>query len=164
MNTRFPDLKVTTCHSYQIFQPFRYICTNRKGCGAGFGRHSKSINVKTHGCGRCGAPLEFWGKVNRDGTRANVTSKAAMNKFIAAKYPAFQAANPDLDPAALRAKILQEWHSKIDLGTTNAKKRGGVAGRRQQSKVASEDINSRSVLSDNHSNTPGRGKLASATI
>ena len=45
-------IEVTTCHSYDIAYKYTYRCSNA-ACGRSYGRHSKSINIETHGCGYC---------------------------------------------------------------------------------------------------------------
>lgn len=37
---RSPGLRLTTCHSYEINQPYKFTCTN-SNCGVVIGRHSK---------------------------------------------------------------------------------------------------------------------------
>ncbi|KIW69660.1 hypothetical protein PV04_05524 [Phialophora macrospora] len=60
-------VEVTTKHSYAINHKYLWVCTGRprtsamdflkleddEGCGAEYGRHSKSIDVEKHRCGRC---------------------------------------------------------------------------------------------------------------
>jgi len=48
----FPDLNVTTCHSYEIHYKYQWQCTNPV-CGKMFGRHSKSIKIEKVLCGKC---------------------------------------------------------------------------------------------------------------
>ena len=62
------NIKVTTCHSYEIKTPFKFTCTN-ECCGQEYGRHSKKgIDVNKQVCGQCRSALEYSGKVNPDGT------------------------------------------------------------------------------------------------
>jgi predicted SprT family Zn-dependent metalloprotease len=60
-------VEVTTKHSYTINHKYLWVCTGRprtpamgflkveedEGCGAEYGRHSKSIDVEKHRCGKC---------------------------------------------------------------------------------------------------------------
>ena len=39
-SSRFPDLPVTTCHAYKIFQPHKFKCMNGR-CGVVYSRHTK---------------------------------------------------------------------------------------------------------------------------
>ena len=48
----YPELKVTRCHSYEIEYKYRWICTN-PDCSWEIRRHSKSVDVEKHVCGRC---------------------------------------------------------------------------------------------------------------
>ncbi|KAL2421361.1 hypothetical protein ABEF95_005500 [Exophiala dermatitidis] len=62
------DVQVTTKHSYVINHKYLWVCVGRPdrtavmdylnlgsegGCGAEYGRHSKSIDVEKHRCGKC---------------------------------------------------------------------------------------------------------------
>ena len=54
----YPNRAVTTCHSYEISYKHVYACVGEgegpvSGCGAQWGRHSKSIDVATARCGKC---------------------------------------------------------------------------------------------------------------
>ncbi len=60
-------VQVTTKHSYAINHKYLWVCTGRErsaameflnlaqddGCGAEYGRHSKSIDTEKHRCGKC---------------------------------------------------------------------------------------------------------------
>ena len=48
----YPDVRVTTCHSYAIQYKYRWTCTN-PDCSWEVKRHSKSVDVNRHVCGRC---------------------------------------------------------------------------------------------------------------
>lgn len=50
VNRIYPEVKVTTTHSYEINYKFNYECI---ACRHTFGRHSNSINLETQRCGRC---------------------------------------------------------------------------------------------------------------
>ena len=56
VNRTIPDAVNDRCHSYVIFKPFQFRCSN-KSCNQLFERHSK-----------CKSRIEFVGAVNRDGT------------------------------------------------------------------------------------------------
>ncbi|KIW28570.1 uncharacterized protein PV07_08224 [Cladophialophora immunda] len=62
------NVQVTTKHSYAINHKYLWVCVGRKersaamdllnldeeeGCGAEYGRHSKSVDVEKHRCGKC---------------------------------------------------------------------------------------------------------------
>lgn len=46
----FPDIEVTTCHTYEIHFKYQWQCTT---CGNIYGRHSKSIKIEKVLCGKC---------------------------------------------------------------------------------------------------------------
>ncbi|EKX42309.1 hypothetical protein GUITHDRAFT_74038, partial [Guillardia theta CCMP2712] len=62
---RYPGIKVTTCHNYEIAYKYRYQCVL---CHKEYGRHSKSINVETARCGVCRGTLMLLPKLKADGT------------------------------------------------------------------------------------------------
>ena len=53
---RFPDIIVTTTHSYEIQFRYAWACETPK-CGAVFKRHSRSIDPSKQVCGRCKGKL-----------------------------------------------------------------------------------------------------------
>ena len=57
----YPARAVTTCHSYEIACKFNYACVGPAGggggCGATWGRHSRSIDPATQRCGKCGGSI-----------------------------------------------------------------------------------------------------------
>ncbi|XP_050302690.1 germ cell nuclear acidic protein [Anthonomus grandis grandis] len=53
----FPELPpISRCHSYAINSKYTYKCTD---CGYSFGRHSKSLDIKTKRCGHCFGKFEI---------------------------------------------------------------------------------------------------------
>lgn len=58
---RCPELSITTRHTYEIHRAFQWRCAN-EACGLTYGRHSKSIDIKRHVCGKCRTALEFVGR------------------------------------------------------------------------------------------------------
>jgi predicted SprT family Zn-dependent metalloprotease len=66
-NPMYRVVEVTTKHSYTIDHKYLWVCAGREalglfskdlpemgaGCGAEYGRHSKSIDTEKHRCGRC---------------------------------------------------------------------------------------------------------------
>lgn len=65
-NVMYRSVEVTTKHSYTIDHKYLWVCAGREslilvgdvpetedGCGAEYGRHSKSIDTEKHRCGRC---------------------------------------------------------------------------------------------------------------
>jgi hypothetical protein len=51
-----PDIEVTTRHDYQISFKYAWACTTPK-CGVVFKRHSRSVDVNKHRCGKCQGKL-----------------------------------------------------------------------------------------------------------
>jgi hypothetical protein len=84
---------VDTCHHYVIFKPFRWKCTS-VSCGKVFSRHSDSIDVAKHACGRCRAPLQRLGRFTADGTPAKVRPPTAFASYVQQQYSATKMANP----------------------------------------------------------------------
>ena len=69
-NPMYGGVEVTTKHSYTIDHKYLWVCAGREaldllknvpevedGCGAEYGRHSKSIDTEKHRCGRCKGAL-----------------------------------------------------------------------------------------------------------
>jgi predicted SprT family Zn-dependent metalloprotease len=50
------DIEVTTTHNFQISFKYAWACTTSK-CGCVIKRHSRSVDVKKHRCGRCHGKL-----------------------------------------------------------------------------------------------------------
>lgn len=86
----FPDILVTTCHRYSIHYKFRYQCQN-VDCAKEYGRHSKSINSATHGCGKCGGTLVLLGQFNQDGTPAKAKQGNSYSMFMKEHFSATKA-------------------------------------------------------------------------
>ena len=71
-NALWKKVEVTTKHSYEINHKYLWICAGKEkskaveylnleqedGCGAEYGRHSRSIDVEKHRCGKCRGLLE----------------------------------------------------------------------------------------------------------
>lgn len=68
VNRTIPDAVNDRCHSYVIFKPFQFRCTN-EACGQLFERHSKNgLDIDRKCCGKCKSRIEFVGAVKPDGT------------------------------------------------------------------------------------------------
>jgi predicted SprT family Zn-dependent metalloprotease len=50
--SRVPSIEVTTTHDYQIQYKYAWACTS-SGCGFLVQRHSRSVDIERHCCGRC---------------------------------------------------------------------------------------------------------------
>eukprot|EP00049_Salpingoeca_infusionum_P011662 m.203698 g.203698 ORF g.203698 m.203698 type:complete len:364 (-) comp14993_c0_seq2:905-1996(-) len=79
----YPHLSIKTCHSYEINYKHQYQCQTA-WCLQIYGRHSKSINVKTQRCGKCHGELKLLPKLKADGTpRKKVVPKHGFKKKTA---------------------------------------------------------------------------------
>lgn len=78
---RMPDIPVTVKHDYEISFKYTWKCVQ---CNGMLKRHSRSVNVEKHVCGRCNGRLV---EVEADGTEKSSTAKSARlpsayNQFI----------------------------------------------------------------------------------
>ncbi|TPX67759.1 hypothetical protein SpCBS45565_g03543 [Spizellomyces sp. 'palustris'] len=105
----YPQIKVTTCHSYDIACKYEYQCIKDE-CGRTYGRHSKSINVQTHGCGRCGGRLILLKpeRIRKDGTPYKENRFTA---FVKENFVSIKAGNPDLNQRELMALIGKKFRT-----------------------------------------------------
>ena len=118
----FPDMKVSTCHSYEIHYKYRYACTG-KDCGQSFGRQSKSFDVNKKVCGKCGAKFALLGAFNRDGTPAPTREPSAFAKYIKAEFSVAKKARPAATHGELMAYLGERWRAG---GASAADDDGGV--------------------------------------
>ncbi|KAJ3188685.1 hypothetical protein HDU85_004399 [Gaertneriomyces sp. JEL0708] len=119
----YSDIKVTTCHSYEIAYKYTYQCTNDV-CRYSYGRHSKSIDVQKMGCGHCRSPLELLEntKLKKDGTPFKVNPYSVFVKVrryhrtctfaaegstnvLKENYSRVKVENPHMDQRQLMAHI-----------------------------------------------------------
>ena len=118
----YPGVRVDTCHSYQIHQPYKYRCT-QSWCLQEYGRHSKSIDVAAKACGVCNGRLEFLGKFNADGTKAEEKKATAFSLFVKEHFGSVKERLPAGTPHKLVMKELSaQWKSG---GGTGKKTRAG---------------------------------------
>jgi predicted SprT family Zn-dependent metalloprotease len=112
-------VQVTTKHSYAINHKYLWVCAGRDrsaamdflnlapddGCGAEYGRHSKSIDPDKHRCGKCkGRLLQV-----RPKPRASPTKKSGAT-------------------AVKREDIVESQHSTSSLGTNSSTGGGSGSG------------------------------------
>jgi predicted SprT family Zn-dependent metalloprotease len=94
VNSVYPNLFVARCHNYEIHCKFRYQCSN-PACGRIIGRHSKSIDLVRHRCGRCHGALTLLAPMKVDGTP--VTKKLnAFALFVKENYSTMKKKNSQL--------------------------------------------------------------------
>lgn len=79
---RVADMEVSTCHAYEIHQPYKWECGT---CGQDYGRHSKSIDVDRQRCGVCKGKLIYLGKSTVGGTPAKTRAPTQYQQFQKAK-------------------------------------------------------------------------------
>lgn len=90
---RFPDLDITTCHSYQINYKFQWQCET-SWCRKIYGRHSKSIDTTKQGCGACSGRLNLLPKLNADGTPRKARKPTAFSLHVKDNFGKVKRANP----------------------------------------------------------------------
>ena len=98
----YPGTTVSTCHTYDIFQPYLFICSN-DSCGQEYSRHSKKgidlerlnstligwsislfsffkniIFLYSSRCGKCRSVLRYVGMKNVDGSMATPKAPSAF--------------------------------------------------------------------------------------
>lgn len=76
--SKVPDVIVTTTHDYQIRYKFNWRCTNAK-CDFTVGRHSRSIDIGRHRCGKCRDVLV---EVTSAGAPKKKVQPSAYNLFV----------------------------------------------------------------------------------
>ena len=120
----YPVVRVDTCHSYQIHQPYKYRCT-QSWCLQEYGRHSKSIDVAAKACGVCNGALEFLGKFNADGTKAEEKKATAFSLFVKEHFGSVKERLPAGTPhKVVMQELSARWKSG---GGTEKKTRAGDA-------------------------------------
>ena len=103
-----PGMRISTCHNYEIFYKYRYGC---EGCGAEFGRQSKSVDLQRQRCGRCRGTLKLLGAFNRDGAPAKAREPSAFAGFVKARYGPLKRARPRATHRELMAALGEQWRS-----------------------------------------------------
>ncbi|KDD74827.1 SprT-like family protein [Helicosporidium sp. ATCC 50920] len=104
-----PGMQVNTCHSYDIFFAHRWQCTFAD-CLASYGRHSASIDVRRHACGKCRAPLQYLGRFQRDGTPAKARGPTPFGLFVKQRFAMVKATmTPGSKHADVMRALSQEW-------------------------------------------------------
>ena len=86
----YPETNVSTCHAYDIHQPYKWRCT-RDWCRQEYGRHSKSIDITKKGCGSCGGKLEYLGKFKKNGEAVQARAPTAFSLFVKKHFKAAKA-------------------------------------------------------------------------
>ncbi|KAL7752496.1 hypothetical protein RI367_002030 [Sorochytrium milnesiophthora] len=104
----YPELAVTTCHSYEIDFKHKWECTNA-ACRNIIGRHAKTIDITKVGCGKCGSILRYLEKLKADGTPMKARQPSAWQTFVKTKYPEIKEATPGATHKDVMAQLTQRW-------------------------------------------------------
>jgi predicted SprT family Zn-dependent metalloprotease len=106
--THVPDMKVTTTHNFQISFKHAWACTTSE-CGFIVKRHSRSVDVNKHRCGRCqGKLMEIEVPLASNASGTNV-EHALRKKAPPSAYNVFIKDNS----APVRKQLEAESSSKV---------------------------------------------------
>ncbi|KAJ1915127.1 hypothetical protein IWQ60_008555 [Tieghemiomyces parasiticus] len=104
----FPDIPVTTRHTYAIDYKYKYQCTGSQ-CTAVYGRHSKSIDTSRQVCGRCKGRLHL---VDRHGEAVAAKSLNAYQQFVKENYARLRAENSSLNRQQLMKLVSEQYKTR----------------------------------------------------
>ena len=118
-------VEVTTKHSYAIEYKFVWECVS---CGYEFKRHSKSVDVKRHSCGKCKGPLVQTKPKPRGGGGAGVVasqSKSEYQNYVKAHFSRVKKGLVEKGQDAQMGKVMEgvakEYREmkakKVEVGT-----------------------------------------------
>jgi hypothetical protein len=110
-SNQYKDLEVKTCHSYTIDFKYRYICTNPQ-CKHVHGRHSRSIDTKLNGCGKCGGILELENRRKRnplDNGEMVPRTPSAYQSFVKEAYARVKREKQLSAHAQVMVALAEEW-------------------------------------------------------
>ena len=100
-------VEVTTKHSYEIDYKYVWRCDD-EGCNTEFKRHSKSVDVKRHTCGKCRGKLVQIKPVPRGGgTSANAGGETAVGGYAGFVKTHFAIAKRELPRGASQKEIME---------------------------------------------------------
>ena len=118
---------ITTCHSYNVHKPFKFVCTNIR-CKLEYNRHSKKgIDVDRHRCGKCRSKIEFQGQFEADGlTPKKVRAASGFSLFVQNHFKKVKNMPSKLGGQRTHKEIMQElsrmYHSeKLNKSTAEEK-------------------------------------------
>ncbi|XP_013793631.1 mucin-4-like [Limulus polyphemus] len=107
---QFPELPpITRCHGYVIQTKYTYRCIR---CGTCVGRHSKSLDVNSKVCGRCGGKFELLvnGKLN---SASKTPSGFAL--YVKENYGSLKKTNQHLKHAEIMRLLGLDFSSKAKI-------------------------------------------------
>ena len=110
--SKVPDVKVTTTHSYQIQYRFNWACVNPK-CSFTIGRHSKSVDLVRHRCGKCRGKLM---EITANGKPKKPAQPSAYNLFVKQHSKAVREQLAKRKAGVTQAEVMKElgrlWREK----------------------------------------------------
>ncbi|KAJ1972838.1 hypothetical protein H4R35_004456 [Dimargaris xerosporica] len=114
----YPDIPVTTRHTYEIDYKYNYVCSNHQ-CSTVVGRHSKSIDISRMVCGRCKSKLVL---TDRKGNSLEGKPLNRYQLFVKKHYPATKRQHPALKHAAVMKLVAEQYkqHMAAALGPVDA--------------------------------------------
>jgi len=95
----YPDIPITTCHSYEIDFKYRWQCMQ---CGSEIKRHSKSVDVTKQCCGVCRGRLVEVGNKNSKGA-------SAYNVYVKENFATIKKQHPDLKQGEIMKILAQNY-------------------------------------------------------
>ena len=98
VHQKYPEITVTTTHSYQINYKYKYQCV---GCKAIFGRFSKSIDTNKSKCGRCHHSLMLLGEKLRTTNR--------YNEYVKKNFSEKKKFFPELTTIEIMKKLSEDY-------------------------------------------------------
>ncbi|XP_028397689.1 acidic repeat-containing protein-like [Dendronephthya gigantea] len=104
---------ISRCHSYDINYKFTYRCVK---CKHSFGRHSKSVNLKTARCPYCFSHLELLPRVNKDGTPAKTRAPTKFSLFVKDNYAKIKAKGPRSSHQEIMKELSKQFSQQVTLG------------------------------------------------
>ncbi|KAJ1983948.1 hypothetical protein H4R34_000960 [Dimargaris verticillata] len=114
----YPDIPVTTRHTYEIDYKYKYVCSNRQ-CSTVVGRHSKSIDTSRMVCGRCKSKLVL---TDRKGNSLEGKPLNRYQLFVKEHYPTTKRLHPTLKHAAVMKLVAEQYkvHTAASPGSMDA--------------------------------------------
>lgn len=137
----FPELGIEggTCHDYEINYKYHWKCDGGGwlACGHVVKRHSKSIDVETQRCPKCGGRLKQVLPVPRGGngsaggdavagTPARGPSEYQL--FVKKRLGEVRRENPGIPQTEVMRIVAQEWRKKKERGAGSSRRGSGSEG------------------------------------
>ena len=99
---------MTTCHNYQIHYKYQWKCS-QPSCTWTFGRHSKSLSVEKHRCGRCSSKIIFIGNFDSNGKLIEPKKVSKYQQFVKEMSSKVRKEHPEYDFAKTQQHIAKLW-------------------------------------------------------